>query len=188
MKHLIIPTDFSLRSLEPVRAAITHFAGESLAVTLLHLLEPPTDIISGLRLAYRAGSQPAIPQAFTLAMESVAAVYSEQIRTVKVKRCHGSTVPAVRNLLEHFGADAILFNPQQSFEQPSPQSFDPRPLLRRAMPHCIVEVSTPVRAAMTPPTSEVPTRVTAKGRLQPARINTANNSSSTTRNFPRHAS
>jgi len=142
MKHLIIPTDFSLRSLEPVRAAVLHFDGEPIVVTLLHLVEPPADIMDGLRMAYRADVKPEVPRVFTLALESLQAVYARQLLGVKVGIWHGSTALYLRNLVEHLGADASVFDSRHPFEAPTKVSIDPRPLLRRAMKKgTVVDVS-----------------------------------------------
>lgn len=189
MKHLIIPTDFSLRSLEPLRAAVTHFAGEPLTVTLMHLLEPPTDILDGLRVAYRAEDKPAVPRAFTLALESVTAVHKDQIHAVKVGTWYGSTTVLARNLLEHLGIDAVVFDPHMPFDLPAPHSIDPRPLLRRAMPRNIVETGAALSgtvAAPQPAAGERPMRP-APTRLQPAMHDMAETVSNPT-TFSHHAS
>lgn len=170
MKHLIIPTDFSLRSLEPVKAAVSHFAGEPFAVTLLHLLEPPGDILGGLRLAYHSGSLPQLPRAFTLAMESVASVYSDYIIGIRTRVAWGSTVPVVRNLLEYLRADAIVYDPQIPFEMPAANSVDARPLLRRAVPRIVLETGAIAPRISAPAEARYgsPTRTSMDARLHPA--------------------
>lgn len=150
MKHIIIPTDFTLRSLETIRTGLQHFAGEAVSITLLHLLQPPADILDGLRLSYRRDFTSEVPRAFTLALESLQAVYSQQLISVKVGTWRGSTVAYMRNVLEHLRVDAVVFNSQVPFKEFAETSIDPRPLLRSAARKKILDVSELVTSAAAP--------------------------------------
>lgn len=131
MKHVLIPTDFSIGSLQPVPAALQHFPGAPVRITLLHLLEPPDSIGELLfRAARREPAHLAGPE-FRQACAVIRNRYGSRLTDLRTDIRYGSTAAYVRHLLESLEADAIALDPAYRPGRPDPRSVTLIPLLLR---------------------------------------------------------
>ena len=131
MKHIIIPTDFSIRSLQPVHAAMDRFEGESVRISLLHLLHMPVGIPDLFTRASSALPADAIQSEFRNACEVLKNKYASRLVQLNTVIRYGSTAPFLRNLIEGMKADAVLVCDPIGLTVPTKISVDMVPLLSK---------------------------------------------------------
>lgn len=132
MKHVLIPTDFTIGSLQTVHAAVVHFPDEQVKISLLHLLEMPNGIGDLLLRAVRKEPTHLISADFQKACEIIRNKYGQKILQMDVLFRYGSTKHYVQNLLEGLEVDAIVLDPETKLGSPHASSVDMYPLLKKS--------------------------------------------------------
>jgi len=132
MKHVLIPTDFTIGSLQTVHAAIVHFPEDEIKISLLHLLEMPNGIGDLLMRAVRREPTHLITSDFQKACEIIRNKYGHKIQQMDVLFRYGSTRNYVQNLLEGLDVDAIVLDPEAKLGSPHSSSVDMYPLLKKS--------------------------------------------------------
>ncbi len=129
MKHVLIPTDFSINSLNAVHAAVAKYEGV-LNITLFHLMAMSGDISDLLYRSRRNKHLELITDDFNEAMQILQNRYGSRIRTIRVKFGFGDTPAYLRNFLEGERADVILVSPDIKLKLSSNRSVEIVPLLQ----------------------------------------------------------
>ncbi len=129
MKHILIPTDFTIKSLKLIRAAVDRFPGEALHITLVHALEPDNSISGLLMMSKRLSVHQLCPQEFTEACEVLRNKYTSVVQRIKVEFYYGATKAYLRNFLEARNIDAVLLAKDYTLKKPSKSSKDLYPEL-----------------------------------------------------------
>jgi hypothetical protein len=132
MKHILIPTDFTIKSLKLVRAAVDRFPGEVLHITLVHALEPDHSISGLLMMSKRLSAHKLCTQEFTDACEVLQNKYTSAVQRIKVEFYYGSTKAYMKNFLEARKIDAVILAKDYTLKKPSPSSRDMYPGLIRS--------------------------------------------------------
>lgn len=108
MKNVIIPTDFSIKSLKLIHAAVSRFGTESLNITLVHALTPDSSISGLLMLTKRLDVSKLLSEEFNAACEVIRNKYGAAIHKLKVECYYGTSGQYMRNFLEARKVDAII--------------------------------------------------------------------------------
>lgn len=132
MKHVMIPTDFSVRSLNLVRYAVNHFEAEQVRVTLLHFMELPTSITDLLMLPREASHLSLITPEFREGVSLLRNSYGSQVESIRIDFLQGASKRMLKNYLSSHGIDAILFPENYALKMPSKRSIDPANMIRRS--------------------------------------------------------
>lgn len=135
MRHILIPTDFTVQSLNAVHAAVAAFGGEKLKVTLFHLLRQPGSL-DGLLFASRRNSMRAkqadmINEEFKETCEILKNTYKSKIESIQVKFGMGDTAAYVRNFLEGSKVNTVVYCTDTELGLPSKDSIPMMKLLQR---------------------------------------------------------
>ena len=125
MKNILIPTDFSIKSLKLINRATERFQGEELNITLVHALEPDHSISGLLMLNKRLNVHRLYTEEFVEACEVLRNKYASVIRKIKIEFYYGSTKAYRNNFLAARGIDAVLFAEDYKLNIPSTASQDP---------------------------------------------------------------
>jgi hypothetical protein len=145
MKHIMIPTDFSIRSLNVVRYAAAHFESEQLKVTLLHFMEMP-DSISDLLMLPRDNSHfKLITPEFREGMSLLRNCYPLGVEQIRTDFLIGKGRRLLKNYLEHQKIDSVLLAENYDMKIPSRRSYNPINLIR-STGWSIVNVELPLHA------------------------------------------
>ncbi len=131
MKHILIPTDFSIRSLKAVHAAVDSFGQGKLKITLFHLMTMPTDFSMLLIHKVQKKSKELISSDFNDACEVLKNKYSSKIECMSVAFGYGSSLKYMRNYLEGAKVDVVFFQAGMELDRISKDSIDMVPLLKR---------------------------------------------------------
>ena len=129
MQHILIPTDFSIRSLNAIHTAATSFTSEKLKISLFHLLRPDYDIAQLFR-SRRNMHMDMISSEFHDACQIMQNRYSSVINAINIEFGFGTTASYLSNLLEGLKVDVVLVCNDVAYKYDN-KSIDPLPLLKK---------------------------------------------------------
>jgi len=124
MKNILIPTDFSIKSLKLVQAAAERGREEMLNIYLVHALEPDHSISGLLMPGKRQKAQQLCTQEFREACDILRNKYASIIGKLVVEFYYGTSRSYRDNFLEARGIGEILFLDGYTLQKPSPASRD----------------------------------------------------------------
>lgn len=131
MKHILIPTDFSIQSLNVVHAVISgRNNDEQVKIVLFHLLDTTNDITDIMFRSQRNKHYELINENFAEACEILQNRYSSKISSIHIKFGFGTTAAYVRNFLEGEKIDVIALSHDLQLSGPSKKSVDAVRLLK----------------------------------------------------------
>ena len=131
MQHLLIPTDFSIKSLNVIHAFATKFAGEKVRISLFHLLQPENDITQLFR-SRRSRHMDMVSQEFYEACQILQNRYGSVINRINIEFGFGTTAAYIANLMEGLKVDAVILSTATACTYNNRQSIDPVPLFKKA--------------------------------------------------------
>jgi|GEM_PF-406380 len=134
MRHIMIPTDFTVQSLQVVHAAIGAAGNEKLKVTLLHMMHPAdigSMLFASFRNRQRTEQQNLLSEDFKETCEMLKNSYSSKLDSIQVKFVTGDTAVYLRHFLEGADVDCIVYAEDIKLTQPSKHSVDMQPLIKR---------------------------------------------------------
>lgn len=132
MKHIVIPTDFTVASLQPVHTVVKCYHPENkVKISLLHLLEVPGGIQDLLTRPTNSILKNIITEEFKTACQVLQAKYSSCIVEFDIMIKYGSTTAYLNNLLEGHAIDAFWVAENYSFKRTSKQSVDVYRLVKK---------------------------------------------------------
>jgi hypothetical protein len=124
MKHILIPTDFTIKSLKLVATAAEQYKGESLKIYLVHALEQDSSISGLLFSKKRAKAHFMYTNSFLEACEMLRNKYSSTLKDIQIEFYFGQTNAYKKNFLEARKIDVILLPLNYKFERCSGSSRD----------------------------------------------------------------
>jgi hypothetical protein len=131
MKHILIPTDFSVQSLNAVHAAMATYNEASMKITLFHLLTVQDDISELLFRSTRNKHLSLITREYSEGCEILQNRYGSTLRGLNIKFGFGTTVAYLKNLLEGEQVTDILVCHDIKLRLPSSRSIEMLPMLKR---------------------------------------------------------
>lgn len=141
MQNILIPTDFTVRSLKLITAATKHFEGKQLQIHLIHALEPDDSISGLLFMNKRLKVSSLYDETFLQACEILKNKHASVIHKITVAFYLGASKSYRSNFLNARKIDAIILPTDYKFKNDtSPDSVDPIKLWRKSdVP--VIEVS-----------------------------------------------
>lgn len=122
MKNVLIPTDFTIKSLKLITAAVERFKNEGLNITLVHALEPDHSISGMLMLNKRMKVHELYTQEFREACEVLRNKYASAINKLVVDFYYGTTNYYKISYMEGRNIDAVIFPSDYTLQLPSKAS------------------------------------------------------------------
>ncbi|WP_295125816.1 hypothetical protein [uncultured Chitinophaga sp.] len=144
MKNILVPTDFSIRSMGYVHSVVEKQNGEPVNIVFMHALKMPDSIIDLLQFARGSRHYDLITDEFREACEILKNKYASAIGEIKVEFFVGTTNAAFRNFLLANEVNAIACPTENTYELPSKASFDPCKLIKKCK-YPLVEVQSVTR-------------------------------------------
>lgn len=132
MKHVLIPTDFSIRSLRIVHGVVERFGAEPLNITLMHALQMPSSIMDLMMLSRRSSHYDMITEDYKDACEIIRNKYASSIHSLRTEFLLGNTKGVFRNFLLYNNIDVIVCAEKDEFRAPGKNSFNPASLIKRS--------------------------------------------------------
>lgn len=131
MKNILIPTDFSIRSLSYVHSIVAQHPAERVNVILMHALQMPDSLFDLITYTRNSRHVELISSDFQDGCEIIRNKYSSAIHQLKIEFFHGSTRVALRNFLLAQNIDLIIQPVDHEFIPPSKRSYNPERLISR---------------------------------------------------------
>lgn len=132
MKNILIPTDFTVHSLDIIVATAEKYKAGQLNILLMHGLTMP-DSISDLMLFSRNSDRyKLISKEFENACMIIKNRYASVIHSITVRFMHGGTRHVFRNFLHANQIDLIVYPEDYTLQKACDQSIDMAPLLKHA--------------------------------------------------------
>lgn len=132
MKHIAIPTDFTVASLHPVHTVVKHYQEDNdIKISLLHLLESPTGFQDIFTKWANTDLKNSISKEFMTACEILKSKYNTHIQSIDLLIKQGNSVAYLQNLLQGHLVDAVWVSDSQIFQRPCKQSVDLYRLLKK---------------------------------------------------------
>lgn len=131
MKHILIPTDFTVHSLNAVHAAMATCDNEPVRITLLHLLRMPVDISEILFRSRHSRHLSLVTGEFREGCEILQNRYGTALYSLDIKFGFGSTAYYLDNLLEGEQVTDILVCTDISLSLPSDRSVEMLSVIKR---------------------------------------------------------
>lgn len=125
MKHILIPTDFTIKSLKLINAAVEQFKGATLKIYLVHAVDADTSIAGLTFFKKRSRSLFSNPDSFLEACEMLKNKYGSTIANIHVEFYFGQSNIYKKNFLEARNIDTIFLPLNYKFEQCYGDSRDP---------------------------------------------------------------
>jgi hypothetical protein len=145
MQHILIPTDFSIRSLNAIHTVAANYAGSSVQVSMFHLLQPENDITQLFR-SRRTMHLDMISREYHEACQILQNRYSSVISNLKIEFGFGTTVNYLSNLMEGLKISSVLACVDMEYNYTDKRSIDPLPLLRKTGIKIDAAIASHVRA------------------------------------------
>ncbi|MGN6420417.1 MAG: hypothetical protein ACTHMC_23110 [Pseudobacter sp.] len=132
MKNVLIPTDYSLASLELVEKTVQSLQHQNLNIILFHAFEIPFfagDIVGNNgKLPYRD----IVTDAFRNGCKRIKEQNPKAIQSILLRHLYGNTNAVFHNFLDANEIDLIVFPDGYVFTPVHPQSVNPAPLFRKS--------------------------------------------------------
>lgn len=133
MKHILIPTDFSITSLNAVGAALHKYDNEYVRFTLFHLMSMPyaiSELLLFRRIQHRYENK--VSDEFYEACQVLQNKFGKTIAEINIKFAFGGTSSFLKNFIEANNADHIVLLKELNLGKPFKESIAIKPLLKRA--------------------------------------------------------
>jgi hypothetical protein len=132
MKHILIPTDLSVRSLNSINAVVSHHEKETpLRITLFHLLKTPVSFSELLLRNSKYKYYEAISEDFQEACNVLRNKYSSAIHSMSVQFGFGETAVYLKNYLDSQRIDMVAMGKDIALGLPFKNSADIMQLLKK---------------------------------------------------------
>ena len=148
MTTILIPTDFTLTSLNMVKDAASRFRGQRLNIVLFHALYMPTDIHDLLFLPARVPYEK-VTEDFRHACTVIKKKNSDVIAQINFRYMYGSTNAVFRNFMEANTIDAIFMPEHIVLKKVYDNSVDLRSLFKKAAIPFITDTASSIKIRET---------------------------------------
>lgn len=132
MKRILIPTDFSIDSLNAVHAAVDAHKGNKISIVLLHLVDVDHDISSVLLRMMRRNYDLLITRDFEDTCQILQNRYRSSIQNIRIEFGFSGSKGWLNNFIEGARIDQIIACSDIQLRLPSRDSVAMMPLLRKA--------------------------------------------------------
>ncbi len=137
MVHIVLPTDFSIGSLQPVHEVMQYHRHDVVRITMLHLVDIPSGIGDLLFRLRRMDERFPVPKLFLDACEVLANRYDSRLTAIAPLIRYGSTAGFLENLISGLKADLVYFREGYQEQLPFEDSVPLAPLLLRCRANII---------------------------------------------------
>jgi len=128
MKTVIIPSDFSLESIQ-VAETIARKAGGEVRILFIHLFHIADDIQDLLFSNYRKKEYEFVSDEFRKECEMLEDMYAKNLKSINIEFFYGSKLAMFKNFLDYNNADYIAYSKSYGMPKLSKSSIDALPVV-----------------------------------------------------------
>ena len=130
--NILIPTDFSLASLNAIIGLVKKHPEERFNISLVHFFKLSDSESELLMLARRSREYTHISQEFEDQLNDIRTNFPQQIARVHTEFFYGNTVAIFKNYLEARNIETIVCLDCHNYNQLTKNSLDPQMLVKRS--------------------------------------------------------
>jgi len=130
--NIIIPSDFTLSSLNIIPVLAERYPKQKLNVSLVHFLQLSDSISDLLLLSRRSREYELISDEFYTGCTMLKNDYADQIENIIPDFFYGNTVAVFKNYLEEKETELIAMPENHNYARLTSNSFDPTILMQRS--------------------------------------------------------
>ncbi len=130
MKTVIIPSDFSISSLQ-VAETIVRNASEEVNILFIHLFHVADDIQDLLFSNYRKKEYEFVSEEFRRECEILKEVFPSTLKSIKIEFFYGSKLAVFKNFLDYNNADFIGYSKRYGMPKLSKSSIEALPVMMK---------------------------------------------------------
>ncbi len=130
MKTLIIPSDFTTKSIEMAEAIVSG-SKEETRIIFIHLFHVADDIQDLLFSNYRKREYDFVSEEFWKACNLLKSLYPEVLKSTKVEFFYGNKLAHFKNFLEYNQADEMVYSKSYGIPKISKSSIDALPVIMK---------------------------------------------------------
>lgn len=123
MKNILVPTDFSVQSLQLVHEIVRKHPQQKVCICLVHMVHIPTDI-ADLLFVKRHRLHDHVPAKFSQAIEMLKNKYASRIEWMGLEFYYGSTATVLNGIIENRKIQEVFVFADHAYGLPLPQSVD----------------------------------------------------------------
>ncbi len=133
MQTIVVPTDFSIRSLNIITGLAEKKLLQNASIILVHSLDMPTSMQDLLFVSRtRRENQQLISRHFSEACEVIRNKYSSMISSIRIQFLYGNSSRVFRNFLQASKAELVAFSSTCNYRSVSRNSVDMLPFIRKS--------------------------------------------------------
>lgn len=132
MEHILVPTDFTIGSLQPVARLAEAFPARNFTIVLAHVFDMPDSITELLVLHRSIPVSTLFSDEIRAACKKLKDQYGSTIRSIIFKPVYGQATHIFHQVLEANNIDTILYDETYAYVKPHAYSVDFRRLLKKA--------------------------------------------------------
>lgn len=132
MRTILIPTDFTVNSLLPVKKILQVNGSDEVRILLFHCVHAPDSITDLLLFSKPREIRRLSGTEFADACEIIRHRFAPALNNLVIDLFMGNTHSAFENFVEGWQADAICLAKQMTYAKPSPQSADPMAFIKKS--------------------------------------------------------
>ncbi len=132
MKQILIPTDFSLSSLDLVEQTAETLNADRMNIILFHVFDMPSGIRDLLFVNKSIHHTRLMTDQFMAKCEALKKRYTFNINSITVQYVYGDTRAVFRSFLSACGADMIVYPESINLQLTHPQSIHPGKLIAKS--------------------------------------------------------
>ena len=153
MRNILIPTDFTVKSLQLVTKTLEALDQQPTNIILFHAFDintqSPDLLLSSRRLPYAD----VLTDEFRNGCRKIKTAHCRYVNQVNIRHMFGSTVAVFRNFIDANDIDMIIYPNDYVFQKVTPQSIDPEKLFRKSgipVLHPVVRKTTIIQPSSAP--------------------------------------
>jgi hypothetical protein len=132
MKNILIPTDFSIRSLDLVKAAVYAGINEPMNILLVNFFKMSDNIQELMMLSRRMKEYEHISDEFREMCAQLEDRYPARINSIRVECFYGSTIAVFKNYLHANAISMIIYDEHFRFTKVNKSSIDPLNIIKKS--------------------------------------------------------
>lgn len=133
MKNILIPTDFSVRSLDMVKEAINNVQlHEPMNILLVHFFKMSDNMQELMMLSRRMKDYEHVSEEYRNVIAQLQKNYPARINNIRVECFYGSTVAVFKNFLFGNGISVIAYDEHYRFVKVNKNSIDPLNIIKKS--------------------------------------------------------
>ena len=130
MKTIIIPSDFSIESIQ-VAETIVRNAKEEVRILFIHMFHVADDIQDLLFSNYRKKEYEFVSDEFRHECDMLKNVYTGRLKSITVEFFYGSKLAVFKNFLDYNNADFIAYSKRYGMPKLGKSSIDALPVIQK---------------------------------------------------------